>query len=156
MYNRRALETYSVEGLFDWVTQYHKNRPTSPSCNTEVTIRLNGDWAFPKTIVERWADDCESEGDPAWMAVVAFATLTPTPTKVPTPTATTRPTATARPSTTPIPTVTTKPSVSPTPSPNPTPLPIPAATGWNISLWMVFLAGVVIAGAFLIRRNKNT
>lgn len=156
MYNRRALETYSVEGLFDWVTRYHKDRPISPPCNTEVTIRLNGDWAFPKTIVERWSDDCESEGEPAWMAVVAFATLTPTPTKAPTPTATMRPTVTARPSMTPTPTATAKPSASPTLQPNPTPPPTPSAAGWNISLWMVILAGVVVAGAFLIRRNKKT
>ena len=156
MYNRRALETYTVEGLFDWVTQYYKDRPTSPSCNTEVTIHLNGDWAFPKTIVERWADDCKIEGEPAWMSVVAFATLTPTPTKTPTPTATMRPTATVRPSTTPSPTATAKPSFSPTPAPSATPPPTPSASGLNISLWMVFLAGVVVAGAFLIRRNKKT
>ncbi len=153
LYNRRVLRPYTVEGLFDRVTQYYKNHPASPACDTEVTVRLNGDWAFPRRIVERWADECEAEEEPSWMAVVAFATLTPTPTQVPTPTATSPPTATPSPTATPVPTATTTPSPSPTSPPSPTPLPPQTTSGWSISLWMVLLAGVMLAGVLLIRRN---
>jgi hypothetical protein len=147
LYNRRNLTPYTVEGLFDRVRGYYENRPTSPACDTQVTVQLNGDWAFPRRIVERWADDCQADGEPAEVAVVAFATLTPTPTATapptpsPTPTETTRHTATATS------------SPSPTPPASPTPVPAPATSGGNISTWMILVTGVAIIGAFLLRRN---
>jgi hypothetical protein len=153
LYNRRVLEPFTVEGLFERVTQYYRGHPTSPACDTEVTVSLNGDWAFPRRIVERWSDQCQAEGEPAWMTVVAFATLTPTPTQMPAPTATASPTASPRPSATTAPTTTAAPSSTPTSPPSPTPLPPQTTSGWRVSLWMALLAGVGVAGAYLIRRN---
>jgi hypothetical protein len=157
LYNRRTLVPYTVEGLFERVNQYHQDRPTSPACDTDVTVRLNGDWAFPRLIVEQWTEDCQDDGLPSWMSVLAFATLTPTPSPAPTPTQTATPAPSATPSATALTTSTRPPSHSSTATASPTPPSSPTATdGWDFSIWMVVLAGLAVGGAFLIRWNgKN-
>jgi hypothetical protein len=159
LYNRRALGPFTVVGLFDRVMHYYEDRPKSPACETQVTVRLHGDLAFPFVIKEGWADDCQADGDSPQLAVIAFATLTPTPTELPTATAT----PTLRPATIPSPSATAQATASSTPSPSPTlsptapasptPLPTQTTSGSDASLWIVLLAGVVIAGAILVRRN---
>jgi hypothetical protein len=156
LYNRRELSQHTVEGLFDQVTRYDRIRPTAPACNTQVTVRLNGEWAFPRSIVESWDDDCPAEGEAPWTAVVAFATLTPTPTQAPTPAATAPPTPSSTPTATTRPTRTATPSLSPTLRASPTALPPRANSGSSTSLWLILLAGGAIVGTLLIRRNgKN-
>jgi len=156
LYNRRDLSRHTVEGLFDQVTRYYEARPTAPACNTQVMVRLNGDWAFPRRIVESWDDDCPADGEASWTAVVAFATLTPTPTQVPTLTATAPPTPSSTPTATTRPTRTATPSLSPTFRASPTAIPPRANSGSGTSLWMILLAGGAIVGTLLIRRNgKN-
>jgi hypothetical protein len=164
LYNRRDLSRHTVKGLFDQVTRYYKNRPTAPACNTQVTVRLNGQWAFPRLIVESWDDDCPADEEASWTAVVAFATLTPTPTQVPTPTATAPPTPSYTPTATTHPTKTAPPSLSPTLRASPTPIPprtnsgsgASPNSGNSASLWMILLAGGAIVGALFMRRNgKN-
>jgi len=153
LYNRRDLSRHTVEGLFDQATRYYRIRPTAPACNTQVTVRLNGEWAFPRLIAESWDDDCPADKEAPWTAVVAFATLTPTPTQVPTPTATASPTPSPTPTITARPTATATPSSSPTLSASPTALLPRASSGSNASPWMILLAGGAIAGTLLIRRN---
>jgi hypothetical protein len=160
LYNGSVLNAYTVTGLFDRVSRYFESRPTLPTCDTQVTVKLNRDWAFPRLIIEEWAQDCQADATPPAMAVVGFSTLTPTPDQ-PTPTATT----TATPTISVTPTATTTPTRSASPSPtgfstphakprdNPTPLPDHTTSGVDISPWMALLASVMILGAFLIRFN---
>lgn len=169
LHDPSSLITYTVAGLFDRVRNYYKAQPTSPACDTQVTVRLNLQWAFPRRIVEQWDDDCQAEGEPAWISVVAFATLTPTPTPPPptltptaTPTATAKPTRTPKETDTPMPSATKTeipvitPSRSPTPSASPTPRLSEASSDNRLSIWMVLLAGAMIGGTILIRRDgKN-
>jgi hypothetical protein len=138
LYNRRDLRPYTIEGLFDQVMRYYEERP---ACDTQVTVELNGDWAFPRRIVEQWDDACQVEGEPARVEVLAFATLTPTlsptppPTLAPSATATAPPTATATP-----------------PSPT-SPPPQESTPDHSSSTWIIFLAGAIVVGVLLIRRN---
>jgi hypothetical protein len=160
LYNLGALLPYTVEGLFDRVAQYHEERPTAPECDIEVTVRLNGDWAFPRRIIESWTDECQADGVPAWMSVVAFATLTPTPSPVPTPTETATPSPSITPTATAVPTALKTPSTSPTPrlssTVSPTPPPAVGAVSRTFPMWVFAVAGIVVGGAFLIRWNgKN-
>ncbi|MCP4530230.1 MAG: hypothetical protein GY831_03350, partial [Delftia sp.] len=150
LYNRRDLQPLTVEGLFDRVTGYHEERPT---CDTQVTVQLNGDWAFPRRIVEQWSDDCQAEEQAPRIEVVAFATLTPTPSPTPPPTPIPTNTATAiasptRPTSHPAATATTAP-----PTPSAAPLPAQTTSGVNPTTWIMLLAGAVIVGAFLIWKN---
>ncbi len=157
LYNRRNLTPYTITGLFERVAHYFQDRPSSPACDTQVTVQLDGDWAFPRRIVEGWTDDCRAEGEPSWMSVIAFATLTPTPTKAHTPT------ATASPMSSPTASLTATPPMPPTATPTLTSSPIPpasqtpqvsgAVSGRSAPLWIVALAGVMVVGAVLLRRN---
>jgi hypothetical protein len=157
LYVLRNASPYTVAGLFDRVTRYYDERPTSPECDTEVTVLLNGEWAFPRRIVERWSDDCQTEEQPSWVAVVAFATLTPTPTR-------TEPAPSASASVTPLPTpagtapLTAGPtsSLTPTTPASPTSIPLPATSRSSTPLWLVFFAGAVIIVTLLIRWNGKT
>ena len=154
LYNRRDLQPLTVEGLFDRVTGYHEERPT---CDTQVTVQLNGDWAFPRRIVEQWSDDCQAEEEAPRIEVVAFATLTPTPLP-PTPIPTAAPTAIASPTRPASPTRTasrpTATAITAPPTPSAAPLPAQTTSGVNPSTWIILLAGAVIIGAFLIRKNS--
>ncbi len=151
LYNRRDLAPFTVAGLFDRVKRYYDERPV---CDTQVTVRLNGDWAFPRQIIEQPAAGCETNSEPASVIVVAFATLTPTPTPTLPPTAIPLPpAATATPT-----------AFTPTPflpasaiTQSPTAAPQPALTEAKASaaspLWLIFLASAVVAGVLIIRRN---
>jgi hypothetical protein len=153
LYVRRNASPYTIEGLFDRVQRYYEAPPTSPECDTQVTVLLNGDWAFPRRIVEQWADDCQTEEEPSWVAVVAFATLTPTPTRPgPTPSRPASSTPSPPPTGTASPTVKATTAASPTTPASPTPVPAPA-TSHNNPLWVAVLAGAVIVVTLLIRRN---
>jgi hypothetical protein len=173
LHNRRILAQYTVAGLLDRVQHYFTSRPAAPACDIQVAVQLDRDWAFPQRIVERWADDCVADGEPAWLAVITFATLTPTPTATataPTPTATvtvlptaTRtvpPTATATPTARAVQratqTRTKAPPLSPTPSAAATSLPPPPRSKSTTSIWMVLVAGMILIGGLLIRRNRET
>ena len=149
LYNRKVLHPFTIEGLFERVQQYFEQHPTAPACETQVTVRLNGDWAFPRQIIEDWVDDCPAEGPSPRLVVMDFATLTPTPTPLPTATVTPRPT------TTPEPTVTVRPSVTPfarndpTPAESPTPATHTVADQGTLPIWAVLLTGVA-ATAMLV------
>ncbi len=93
-YNLRDLARLTVDGLFQQIMAYLSSRPTSPPCDTHVTVDLDSDYAFPRRIVERWSDDCSGSAEPAWVDVVQFVTLTPLPTATGTPTPTPTPTRT--------------------------------------------------------------
>jgi hypothetical protein len=158
LYNRRGLAPYTVEGLFDRVTRYYEERPT---CDTEVTVQLNGDWAFPRRIVERQADDCQADAAPSELTVVAFATLTPTLRAVGTTAqdeaASPTVAASLAPPTVPvIATATSLPTPTGISSHSATPA-APSTSSDGISYtWLLPFAGVVAIGAFLIWRNgKN-
>jgi len=158
LYNRQALRPYTVEGLFDRLKQYYEQHPASPACDTQVMVQLNGDWAFPRRIVEKWDDDCPVDGPSPWLAVIGFATLTPTPTKIPTATAT----ATAAPTTTDAPTATARPSLTAPARSNPTALKSPTPTletlpdRHNFPIWPILLTGLAVtAVAFFRWKGKN-
>lgn len=162
--NPRDLTPYTIAGWFDRLIRYYEEHPSSPACDTQVLVHLDVNWGFPSRIEERWADDCQAEEEPFWMGVVAFATLTPSA-PAPTPTATPAPTSTSTATFTPLPspTMTASPTTTATSSPSPTvpasptPFPRQATSGGSVSLWVVALAGLGIAGTFLVRRNnRNT
>jgi hypothetical protein len=154
LYVHRNASPYTVAGLFDRVTRYYEERPTSPACDTEVTVLLNGEWAFPRRIVERWSDDCQTEEEPSWVAVVAFATLTPTPTQTePAPRATASSTPLPKPTGTSLLTASPASSLIPTTPTSPTPIPPQGTSRHSTSLWLAVIAGAVIIATLLIRWN---
>jgi hypothetical protein len=154
LYNKRALTPFTVTGLFQRVDDYYHSRPGSPACDTQVTIKLNGEWAFPQRIEERLAAGCGEKKEPAGVAVVAFATLTPTPTRVPD---TATPTPTSAPAT-PVPPTETLPAPSALP---PTKTVKPAAPAsqadgsGDIALWIIPLAGLAVIGILMLQRNER-
>jgi len=149
LYNRRDLAPFTVAGLFDRVKRYYDERP---ACDTQVTVQLNGDWAFPRQIDEQPADGCAANSEPAGVVVLAFATLTPTPSPTLPPTATTLPPAST-------PTVVTSTPLSPTPTitQSSTTIPRPALVETKASaappLWLIFLASAAVVGVLIIRRK---
>jgi hypothetical protein len=153
LYNGRAVAPYTVEDLFNRTLSYYKKRP---GCDTQVVVQLDREWDFPRRVVERPAGECPSDEEPSWLAVVAFATLTPTPTlRVEPQDEAATPTASPTPSPTATATATVHPTPTTTPSPSPTP-PSPATVSNVSPAWVVLLASAVILGVFLIRRNgKN-
>lgn len=156
LYNRQVLHPFTVAGLFDRLEQYFEQHPASPACDTQVMVRLNGDWAFPRRIVEEWADDCPAEGPSPWLAVVGFSTLTPTSTKIPTATATATPTTTGSPTATARPSSTAPARISPTAvrSPSPTPTLNTVTDRRNIPIWAILLTGLAVVAIAVFRWKR--
>lgn len=142
---------FTVEGLFDRVARYYER---SPGCDTQVTVQLNGDWAFPSSILEQQADDCRATEEPSGVVVVAFATLTATATATPTPTVSPTPSSTAT-RRAPTPTPTAPPTDTATPTPSPTPSFAQRVIDNTSCIWTVLVAGVIIVGALLIYRDAR-
>jgi hypothetical protein len=149
IFNRQELAHLTIEGLFDQVERYYQDHP---ACDTQVTVKLDGAWAFPRRIVERWDEACETEGEPTRLEVLAFATLTSTPSPTPPPTFTPAATATALPTATEPP-----PTPTATQSPSATPTPTPATTTPGVSpvLGVALLAiGAIIFSTFVMLKRK--
>jgi hypothetical protein len=156
LYNRMVLEPFTIEGLFERVKQYYEQHPTVPACDTQVTVSLNGDWAFPKRIIEEWADGCPAEGSSPWLVVTGFATLTPTPTTIPTATATAAPTNTSAPTATARASMTPPARSSSTPVTSPTPTPGAATDQRNLPIWAILLTGIAVTAiAFYLWKARN-
>ena len=150
------LRPFTVAGLFDRLDQYHKQHPTSPACDTQVMVKLNGDWAFPRRIIEEWADDCPADAPAPWLVVTGFATLTPMPTRNPTATATAVPTATSAPTATPRPSFTAPVRRSLTATMPPTRTPDTEANRLNLPILGIALTAVGITAVTLfLWKGKN-
>lgn len=183
-YNQRSVLSYTVEGLFNRALDYYEERPSYPACDTRVSVELDAEadtpldnpGSFPHRIREHWTGECQTTREPAWLAVIAFSTLTPMPMPKPTATPTAAPTvqpsstkrvaATATdehrstPSATPSISISTKlPSMMPstTASASSTLSPTPTSVSnrslaFNPYLWVFLIANALI-GTLLLRRN---